>query len=63
VVTGVDRLAAGLRERINAYGVVPGRRLEVVQRTAGVTIVRVGHVELAFEADLASGIRVAPVEA
>lgn len=58
VVSDLDGVPADSRDRLQAYGVTPGRTLEVVHATAGVTIVRVGHVELAFESDLAGGIRV-----
>lgn len=36
------------RERLQAYGIAPGREIEVVQQRP-VTVVRVDHVELAFE--------------
>lgn len=47
------------RERLQAYGVAPGRELEVIQQSP-VTVVRVDHVELAFERSIARGIVVEP---
>lgn len=43
------------RERLQAYGVSPGRELEIVQQSP-VTVVRVDHVELAFERSVARQI-------
>jgi Fe2+ transport system protein FeoA len=62
VISALDGVPVDSRERLQAYGLVPGRRVEVVHAAAGVTIVRVGHVELAFESDLAGAIRVGPAE-
>lgn len=56
-VENLDALPFGSRERLHAYGVTPGRVIEVVQ-AAPVTVIRVRHLELAFEPELASGIRV-----
>jgi Fe2+ transport system protein FeoA len=56
-VQDLDALPSRSRERLHAYGVTPGKTLEVIQ-TAPVTVIRVGHLELAFEPDLAGGIRV-----
>lgn len=56
-VENLDALPSGSRERLHAYGVTPGRAIEVIQ-TAPVTVIRVGHLELAFEPELAGGIRV-----
>lgn len=47
------------RERLIAYGLSPGREVEVVQH-APVTVVRVERTELAFEPRIARGILVAP---
>lgn len=57
-VENLDALSSRSRERLHAYGVTPGKTLEVVQ-TAPVTVIRVGHLELAFEPELARGVRVA----
>lgn len=43
------------RERLQAYGVAPGRDLEVIQQSP-VTVVRVDHVELAFERSISKSI-------
>jgi Fe2+ transport system protein FeoA len=43
------------RERLQAYGVSPGSEIEVVQQSP-VTVVRVDHVELAFERSVARDI-------
>ncbi|MEW6582243.1 MAG: FeoA family protein [Actinomycetota bacterium] len=51
---GVDR---AWRERLQAYGLVPGRRVHVLQH-APVTVVEVEHAQVAFERCLACGIRV-----
>ncbi|MBI5311127.1 MAG: ferrous iron transport protein A [Actinobacteria bacterium] len=47
------------RERLQAYGIAPGREIEVVQQSP-VTVVRVDHVELAFESSIAREIVIAP---
>jgi Fe2+ transport system protein FeoA len=62
VISGLDGIPADSRERLQAYGLAPGRPLEIVHAAGGVTIVRAGEVELAFESDLARGIRVAGKE-
>jgi len=54
-VVSIDASARGCRERLQAYGLAPGREVEVVQH-APVTVVRVDHVDLAFEAGIARGI-------
>jgi Fe2+ transport system protein FeoA len=54
-VVEIDASACGWRERLQAYGLVPGREVEVIQH-APVTVVRVEHVDLAFEAGIARGI-------
>ncbi len=43
------------REHLQAYGIASGREVEVVQQKP-VTVVRVDHVDLAFEADIARAI-------
>lgn len=57
-VENLDTLPSYSRERLHAYGVTPGKTLEVLQN-APVTVIRIGHLELAFEPDLAHGVRVA----
>jgi Fe2+ transport system protein FeoA len=54
-VVEIDASACGWRERLHAYGLAPGREVEVVQH-APVTVVRVEHVELAFEASIARAV-------
>jgi Fe2+ transport system protein FeoA len=49
------------RERLQAYGVSPGSELEVVQQSP-VTVVRIDHVELAFEHSVARDILISPPE-
>lgn len=47
--------ASSWHERLQAYGIAPGREVTVVQQ-APVTVVRVDHVDLAFEATIARHI-------
>lgn len=47
-----DRLA-----HLQAYGLLPGRRVQVLQHTP-VTVVQIEHFELALERELARGIQV-----
>ncbi len=56
-ITGFDGLPTAQRERLQAYGLAVGRPVRVVQHTP-VTVVQVEHTELAFEAELAHGVRV-----
>ena len=56
-VVAIDGAAAAWCERLRAYGLVPGCRLLLVQRTP-VTVVQVEHLDLAFEAPIAAGILV-----
>jgi Fe2+ transport system protein FeoA len=58
----LEHLPARQREQLLAYGVAPGRVVDVLQ-TRPVTVVRVEHAELAFENALSRLIGVAaPVE-
>jgi Fe2+ transport system protein FeoA len=50
-------LPLGQRERLQAYGLAPGRWLSVLQHSP-VTVVQVDHTELAFERELAAKVRV-----
>ena len=43
------------REQLQAYGIAPGREIQVIQQSP-VTVVRVDHVELAFESSIAREI-------
>ncbi len=57
VVSCLDGVPAGSRGRLRAYGVEAGRTLRILRASAGVTIVRVGHTELAFESEIADRVR------
>jgi ferrous iron transport protein A len=48
----------GQQAHLQAYGIVPGRLVQVVQHEP-VTVVQVEHLELALEADLARDVYVA----
>jgi len=54
-VVEIGAAAAAWREQLQAYGLAPGRELEVIQQRP-VTVVRVERTELAFEARIARGI-------
>jgi Fe2+ transport system protein FeoA len=54
----LDDVPVRQREQLLAYGIAPGRVVEVLQ-VRPVTIVRVEHTELAFEATLGRAIRIA----
>jgi Fe2+ transport system protein FeoA len=56
-VVEIDTSVPGRRERLQAYGLAPGRRVEVVQH-APVTVVRVERIDLALEAVIASAVLV-----
>lgn len=56
-VVELDDSISTWRERLQAYGVAPGRRIEVVQHNP-VTVVRVERTDIAFEAKIAGGILV-----
>ncbi len=57
-IEALDELSAGRCHQLQAYGVAPGRYVEIVQQTP-VTVIRVEHIDLAFESAIARGIRVA----
>ena len=59
-IEGLDALPARRRDQLFAYGVAPGRLVEVLQADA-VTVVRIENVELALEASLSRAIAVVPV--
>jgi len=56
-VVAFEGPAADRRAQLQAYGLVPGRRVRVVQQKP-VTVLLVDHTELAIEGDLARGVRV-----
>lgn len=53
----LDGLSASRCHQLQAYGLAPGRWVKVVQQSP-VTVVRIEHLDLAFESDIARGIRV-----
>jgi Fe2+ transport system protein FeoA len=59
-VEALSGLPAGRHEQLEAYGMAPGRWLDVVQQHP-LTIVRVEHTDIALERAIARGIRVAAV--
>jgi Fe2+ transport system protein FeoA len=56
-VEELDGLPVESRHQLQAYGLTPGRSVEVVQQLP-VTVVRVEQLDLAFEAAIASSIHV-----
>jgi Fe2+ transport system protein FeoA len=56
-VATLEALPADQRERLQAYGLVPGQWVRVVQH-APVTVVQVEQTELALEAQIARGVQV-----
>lgn len=46
-----------LREHLQAYGLVQGREVRVLQHSPA-TVVRIEHMELALEAELAGKVKV-----
>jgi len=57
LVTGYGHLSGGQRQHLQAYGLVPGRRVRVIAQQP-VTIVQVEETELAFEGGIAAGVLV-----
>ena len=57
VVLDLDDVPLGQREQLQAYGVAPGRTVDVLQ-TRPVMVVRADNAEIAFEAAVAGGVRV-----
>jgi len=56
-VTGYGDLSGGQRQHLQAYGLLPGRRVRVIAQRP-VTIVQVEETELAFEGGIAAGVLV-----
>ena len=56
-VTRLGALPASKRLQLQAYGLVPGRRIRVLQQ-APVTVIQADHTELALESDLAAAVTV-----
>lgn len=59
-VERIANLTGSRSEQLQAYGLVPGRSVKVIQQ-APVTVVRVEHIDLAFESHIAREIRTALV--
>ena len=59
-VVDVSALPAAQRAQLQGYGILPGRVLQVTQRTP-VTVVQIEHTELAIEAEIAHAVRVNPL--
>lgn len=57
MISSLDGLPPERREQLLAYGLGPGRVVEVLQ-TKPVTVVRIEHTELAFESALGAAIEV-----
>lgn len=58
-VVEIDASVSVWHEQLQAYGLAPGREVKVIQQSP-VTVVRVEHVDLAFESNIARGIVVEP---
>ena len=59
-VVGLHGLPGSRRERLQAYGLVPGGSVQVLRRSH-VTVIEVEQLELAFEAELAASVHVRSV--
>jgi len=57
LVTGYGNLSGSQRQHLQAYGLLPGRRVRVIAQRP-VTIVQVEETELAFEGGIAAGVLV-----
>lgn len=57
LITGYGDLSGSQRQHLQAYGLLPGRRVRVLAQRP-VTIVQVEETELAFEGGIASGVLV-----
>lgn len=58
-IASLDELPERQRGQLLAYGLAPGRLVEVLQRSP-VTVVRVEHTELALESSISRAVLVAP---
>jgi Fe2+ transport system protein FeoA len=61
-VRSLEAIPPARRERLHAYGLLPGSTVRVVA-SSPVTVVDVERTELAFEAEIARGVAVAPADA
>jgi Fe2+ transport system protein FeoA len=57
LVEELDGLPPESRHQLQAYGLAPGCSVRIVQQSP-VTVVRVEHLDLAFEPEIARGVRV-----
>jgi Fe2+ transport system protein FeoA len=55
IITGFGRLSAAQSQHLQAYGLLPGRTIQVLAQRP-VTIVLVEQTELAFETEIAAQI-------
>ena len=62
LVRNLDGVDDRWREHLQAYGLVPGRLVRLVQ-CSPVTVVEVEHTQLAFETHLGRGIQIVPIAA
>ncbi len=53
----LDDLPVESCRQLQAYGLAPGRSVEIVQQSP-VTVVRIEHLDLAFEAEIARAVKV-----
>lgn len=58
-VDNLDRLPVESCHQLQAYGLSPGRSVEIVQQSP-VTVVRIEQLDLAFEAEIARAVSVRP---
>jgi Fe2+ transport system protein FeoA len=56
-ITGFGRLSPAHRQHLQAYGLLPGRSVQVLAQNP-VTIVLVEHTELAFENEISAQVLV-----
>jgi Fe2+ transport system protein FeoA len=56
-IAGYDKLSPSFRQHLQAYGLLPGRTVQVLAQKP-VTIVQVEQTELAFEVEIADQILV-----
>jgi Fe2+ transport system protein FeoA len=57
MIDGLEGLSSESRHQLQAYGLAPGRTVRIVQQSP-LTVVRVEHLDLAFEPQIARGVLV-----
>lgn len=57
IITGFGELSAASRQHLQAYGLLPGRKVRVLAQRP-VTIVLIEQTELAFETEIAAQVLV-----